>query len=253
MRNIKLIIEYDGSGYAGFQSQKDVLGIQEVIEKSIGEVTGEEIKLIASGRTDRGAHALGQVANFFTESRISGKRFIFPINRKLPSDIKVLHSEEVDLNFHSRFSAKGKRYRYRIYNRRIPRPMYRNFSYHIIKKLDIEKMRAALPYFVGTHDFKSFMGPKTQVKDTIRTIYSMELEKNGDFIEIIVEGNNFLRHMIRIIVGTIIYVGAGRIELENIPVIMKAKDRRLAGVTARSEGLFLEKVYYGENLLDIDK
>lgn len=253
MRNIKLVMEYDGNAYAGFQSQKDVLGIQEVIERAIGKVTGEQIKLIASGRTDKGVHALAQVANFFTKSTICGERFIFPINRNLPADIKIIHSEEVALNFHSRFDAKGKRYRYRIYNSRIPRPMYRNFSYHIIKKLDIQKMKAVLPYFVGTHDFKSFMGPKTRVKDTIRTIYKIELVKEGDFIEIIIEGNNFLRHMIRIIVGTIIYVGIGRIKVEDIPEIISSKNRRLAGITAGPEGLFLEKVYYGENLLDIDK
>lgn len=252
MRNIKLKIEYDGGAYSGFQSQKDVLGIQEVIEDAIGEVTGEKIKLIASGRTDKGVHALGQVANFFTNSDISGRRFMFPINRNLPRDIKVLESEEVHLDFHARFDAKGKRYKYTIYNSRVPRPLYRNFSYHIIKKLDIKKMERVLPYFQGTHDFKSFMGPKTKVKDTIRTIYSIKLEKNEDFIEFVIKGNNFLRHMIRIMVGTIIYVGMGRIEVEDIPKIIDAKDRRKAGITAAPQGLILEKVYYSDNLLDMD-
>ncbi len=244
MRNIKLIIEYDGSRYSGFQSQEDVLGIQEVLENSIEEVTGENIKIIGSGRTDKGVHALGQVVNFFTKSTIPGERFIRPINRVLPKDIRVSKSEEVGLDFHARFSAKGKRYRYKIYNHRIARPIYRNFSFHIIKKLDIEKMRACLPYFIGTHDFKSFMGPKTRVKDTIRTIYTMKLEENGEFIDFVIEGNNFLRHMIRIMIGTIIFVGLGRIEVEEIPKIIEAKNRRSAGLTAGPEGLFLEKVYY---------
>lgn len=244
MRNIKLIVEYDGSNYCGFQSQDDVLGIQEVLEKTIEKVTGETIKLVGSGRTDKGVHALGQVVNFFTQSNIPGERFIRPINRLLPEDIRVNKSEEVDLNFHSRFSAKGKRYKYRIYNERVPRPIYRNFSCHIIKKLDIEKMRACLPYFIGTHDFKSFMGPKTKVKDTIRTIYSIELEENGEFLEFTIEGNNFLRHMIRIMIGTIIFVGIGKLKVEDIPRIIEGKNRRLAGVTASPKGLFLEKVYY---------
>lgn len=244
MKNIKLIIEYDGTFYVGFQSQENALGIQEVLEKAIGAVTGEKIKIIGSGRTDKGVHALGQVANFFTDSNIPAERFIHAINRNLPDDIKIKHSEEVNLNFHSRFSAIKKRYRYIIYNGRIERPLYRNFSYHIRKELDIEEIRKSLPYFIGTHDFKSFMGPKTKFKDTIRTIHSIELEEKGEFLEFIVEGNNFLRHMVRIIIGTIIYVGIGRIKSEDIPDIINGRNRSLAGVTARPEGLFLEKVYY---------
>lgn len=214
MRNIKLVIEYDGTRYFGFQSQENALGIQEVIEKAIEEVTGETIKLIGSGRTDKGVHALGQVGNFFTRSSIPAEKFMFAINRKLPDDIKVKVSQEVDLEFHSRFSAKGKRYRYVVYNGRLERPLYRNYSYHIMKKMDIEEIRKSLPYFIGTHDFKSFMGPKTKFRDTIRTIYSISLEENGDFLEFIIEGNNFLRHMVRIIVGTLIFVGIGKIKKE---------------------------------------
>lgn len=244
MRNIKLTIEYDGKNYCGFQSQNNALGIQEVLEKAIGSITHDKIKLIGSGRTDKGVHALGQVANFFTESDIPARNFTQGINRHLPNDVKIKSSEEVDLGFHSRFSAKGKRYRYVIYNGRIERPLYRNFSYHIIKKIDIEEMRACIPYFIGTHDFKSFMGPKVKVKDTIRTIYSIEIEENGDFIEFIIEGNNFLRHMVRIMIGTFIYVGIGKIKKTDIPKIINSRNRILAGVTAGPEGLYLEKVYY---------
>lgn len=244
MKNIKLIIEYDGGAYSGFQSQDHALGIQEVIEKAIEGVTGEKRKLIASGRTDRGVHASGQVANFFTESNIPAEKFMYALNTKLPEDIKIKLSESVDPSFHARFSAKGKRYRYVVYNSKLERPLYRKYSYHIRKDLDIEEIEKSLAYFIGTHDFKSFMGPKTKFKDTIRTIYSIELEKNGDFLEIVIEGNNFLRHMVRIIVGTLIFVGAGKIKKEEIPNIIKGKDRTLAGITAGPEGLFLEKVYY---------
>ncbi len=244
MKNIKLVIEYDGGAYSGFQSQNHAIGIQEVIEKAIERVTGEKKKLIASGRTDKGVHALGQVANFFTESNIPAEKFMHALNTKLPDDIKIKFSEAVDLSFHSRFSAKGKRYRYIIYNSKLERPLYRKYSYHIRKKLNIVEIEKSFPYFIGTHDFKSFMGPKTKFKDTIRTIYSIELEKNGDFLEIVIEGNNFLRHMVRIIVGTLIFVGTGKIKKEEIPKIINGKDRTLAGITAGPEGLFLEKVYY---------
>nr|WP_300002821.1 tRNA pseudouridine(38-40) synthase TruA [Tissierella sp.] len=253
MRNIKLTIEYEGTKYSGFQSQNDVLGIQEVLELAIKKVCREDIKVIGSGRTDKGVHAIAQVCNFFTETDIPAGNFTLAINTNLPDDIKVKLSQEADLDFHSRFSAKGKRYRYRIYNSKIERPIYRNFSYHVKKPLDIEAMKSAIPYFIGTHDFKSFMGPKVKVKDTIRTIHLIELEENGDFLEFVIEGNNFLRHMVRIIVGTFIYVGIGKIKIEDIPKIINGKNRLLAGVTANPEGLFLEKVYYEKNGLDKDK
>lgn len=244
MRNIKLTIEYDGKCYSGFQSQNNALGIQEVIERAISSVTFERVKLISSGRTDKGVHALAQVANFHTSSTIPVENFVKAINRKLPDDIKIKEAEEVDPNFHSRFSAKKKRYRYVIYNGKLERPLYRNYSYHIIKKIDVEKIRDCLPYFLGTHDFKTFMGPKTKFKDTIRTIYSIDIEENGEFIEFIIVGNNFLRHMVRIMVGTFIFVGIGKIKVEEVPEIIQGKKRKLAGITARPEGLFLEKVYY---------
>lgn len=244
MRNIKLTIEYDGGAYSGFQSQKNALGIQEVIERAINRVTHEKFKLIASGRTDKGVHALGQVANFHTQTDIPAINFIKALNINLPDDIKVKDAEEVDPLFHARFSASKKRYRYVVYRGKIERPLYRNFSYHVVKDLDISKIERAIPYFIGTHDFNSFMGPKTKIKDTIRTIYSFELEENGDFLEFIIEGNNFLRHMIRIIVGTLIYVGIGKIKVEDIPDIIEGRSRVLAGVTAGPEGLFLEKVFY---------
>lgn len=244
MRNIKLTIEYDGKCYSGFQSQNNALGIQEVIERAISSVTCERVKLISSGRTDKGVHALAQVANFHTSSNIPVENFVKAINRKLPDDIKIKEAEEVDPNFHARFSAKKKRYRYVIYNGKLERPLYRNYSYHIIKKIDVEKIRDCLPYFLGTHDFKTFMGPKTKFKDTIRTIYSIDIEENGEFIEFIIVGNNFLRHMVRIMVGTFIFVGIGKIKVEEVPEIIQGKKRKLAGITARPEGLFLEKVYY---------
>lgn len=244
MRNIKLLIEYEGTNYSGWQTQKNAIGIQEVIENSIERVTGERVKLIGSGRTDGRVHAQGQVANFLTNSTIPGDSFKFPLNMALPRDIKVLDSEEMPRDFHSRFDVKGKRYRYVIYNGRMPRPIYRNFSYHVIKNLNIEEMKKALPYFIGTHDFESFMASKSEVDTTIRTIYSMDIIEKDEFIEIIVEGKSFLRHMVRIIVGTLVYIGTGKFKKEDVEKIIEGKKRQLAGPTAPAQGLFLEKVYY---------
>lgn len=244
MRNIRLLIEYEGTNYSGWQAQKNALGIQAVIEDAIEKITGEEVRLTASGRTDGRVHALGQVANFYTNSTIPGDSFKHPLNIALPEDIKIIESEEVAIDFHSRFDAKRKRYRYVIYNGKIPRPIYRNFSYHVEKDLNIEEMRKSLTYFIGNHDFASFMARKSEVDTTMRTIYSIEIIKKDDFIEIVVEGKSFLRHMIRIIAGTLVFIGMGKIKREDLNNIIQGKNRQLAGPTAPPQGLFLEKVYY---------
>lgn len=249
MRNIKLVIEYDGSNYSGWQSQKnnkkqDNIGIQEVIENTLENITGEKIDLIGAGRTDAKVHARAQVANFHTRSTIPGERFKYPLNAYLPEDIKIIESCEVDEKFHSRFSAKGKKYRYVIYNGQNPSPIYRNFSFHVDHDLDIEKMRRGLEVFKGTKDFKSFMGRKSVVHSTVRTIKEVGIEKKGDFIEIEIQGVSFLKHMIRIIVGTLVFVGMGKLTIEEVEEIIEAKDREAAGPTAPGQGLFLESVYY---------
>lgn len=253
MKNIRLLIEYDGTNYHGWQRQRKRRTVQGEIEKAIKKITKEDVNIISSGRTDSGVHAKGQVANFITNSIIPGENYKFALNINLPEDIKVLESCEVKKNFHSRFSAKYKKYKYVIYNGKMPRPLYRNFSYHVSWDLDIEEMRKSLKYFIGYHDFESFMGRDTKVDTTMRTIYNMEIEKNGEFIEITIEGKSFLRNMIRIMVGTLVYIGRGRIDKENIPKIIQGKNRVLAGPTAPPQGLFLEKVYYEKNDLDIDK
>ena len=244
MKNVRLLIEYDGTNYSGWQKQDDVPSIQEEIEKAIQKVTGEEVNLVASGRTDKGVHALGQVANFYTESNIPGDRFRASLNTKLPLDIQIRESEEVDMDFHSRFSASKKRYRYLIYNNRIARPVYRNLSFHVRKPMDIDKLKEASQVFVGTHDFESFMARKSVVDTTERTIYSIDVVENGEFIEVIIVGKSFLRHMIRIMIGTLVDVSLGKKDIEDINSILEGKNRSLAGVTAPAQGLFLEKVYY---------
>lgn len=244
MRNIMLVIEYDGTNYKGWQTQEKYPSIQEEIEKAIMKATGENVILYGSGRTDAKVHALGHVANFHTESKIPGERFRYAINNELPEDIRIISSQEVGLDFHSRFSATHKRYVYRIYNGKVERPLLRNHTCHVKYPLDIDLMTKASAYFVGTHDFKSFRGRRTSIKSTIRTIYSIDIGTKDGIIEITVEGNSFLRNMVRIIVGTLIEVGAGLRDKDQIPEIISKKDRKAAGRTAPAQGLFLEKVYY---------
>ena len=244
MKNIKLLIEYDGTNYAGWQNQENAMTIQEKLEYALKEVTGEDIKLIGSGRTDAGVHALGQVANFITNATIPGDKYKYILNNVLPDDIAIINSEEVDISFHSRFSAKKKRYKYVIHTRKMPSPIYRNYSYHYKHNLDLDKMKKASEYFIGTHDFSSFKGRKSVVKSNIRTIYEIKFERVNDFIEITFKGDSFLKYMIRIIVGTLINVGIGKTTIDEIPYIINSKNRDKAGKTAPPQGLFLEKVYY---------
>lgn len=244
MKNIKLTIEYEGTNYSGWQIQENAITVQEKVEQAIEQATGESIKLIGSGRTDGKVHAIGQVANFRTNSTIPGEKFKHALKHLLPDDITIVESEEVGINFHARFDAIRKRYKYVVYNGEMPRALYRNFSYHVSYELDMDNMLEASKYFLGTHDFYAFMASNAEVKSTIRTIYNISIEKNKDFIEFTIEGNSFLHNMVRIIVGTLIDVGQGKIKKEDIPKIILDRKRECAGHTAPPQGLFLEKVFY---------
>ncbi|MEG0371276.1 MAG: tRNA pseudouridine(38-40) synthase TruA [Clostridium sp.] len=244
MRNIKLIIEYDGTNYCGWQRQKYGVSVEETLEKVIIDLVQEDIEIIGSSRTDSGVHARGQVATFKTNSRILARKFPLAINSKLPKDIVVVSSEEVNMDFHPRRSSKGKQYSYRIFNRRIDPALMRNSYAHIKYELDIDKMKAAARYFVGKHDFSSFKSKGGSGKGSVREIYNLNIIKDGDYITIIVEGNGFLYNMVRIIAGTLIDVGRGRIPYDSIEDIINSKNRQKAGITAKAKGLYLEKVYY---------
>lgn len=244
MRNIKLTIEYDGSRYHGWQSQPNVITIQEEIEKALKKITKEDITIFGSGRTDKGVHALGQVANFITNSKIEASKFMLALNSLLPKDIVIINSEEVQKEFHSRFSAIRKQYEYRIYNSKIRSPINRNFSYHVYYNLDLEKIIEASKYFEITSDFSAFMASNSTVKDTIRTIYKLTIRKENNFLIVNITGNGFLYNMVRIIVGTLIDTGRGKIAVEDIPKIIKTADRKKAGHTAPPQGLYLKEVYY---------
>lgn len=243
MRNIKITVQYDGTNYCGWQEQPNSLGIQGNIEYAIKEITGEKVKINGSGRTDAGVHAIGQVANFKIESNIKAAQIPDALNSKLPKDISVVKAEEVDEEFHARYSAKGKIYRYLVYNNRYRNPILKDISYQVKYDLDFDKMEKEAKSLIGTHDFCGFMSSGSSVKDTVRTIRDVKIEKEGDLIVFEFEGNGFLYNMVRIISGTLIDIGRGKIN-ESMEEIIKSKNRSKAGHTAPGHALFLKKVFY---------
>lgn len=244
MRNIKLTIEYDGKEYNGWQKQPNKLNIQGEIERAIQNITGEEVELYASGRTDAGVHALGQVANFKTESKIPIEKIAIAINSQVKNSIRIVKAEEVGENFHSRYNCKQKTYRYVINNSPYGSAVYRNLEYHMPVKLNVEAMKTAISYFEGEHDFKAFKSSGTSSKSSVRVIYKAFLKEENNRIIIELTGNGFLYNMVRIIAGTLVDVGLGKLAPDSIPDIIESKDRTRAGKTFPPQGLFLVKVEY---------
>ena len=228
----------------GWQKQPNKLNIQGEIEKVIQGITGEEVELNASGRTDAGVHALGQVANFKTNSSIPIEKIPIALNTYLKKSIRIQNAEEVDETFHSRYNCKEKTYRYIINNSEYGTAIYRNMEYNFPQKLDIRAMQKAVKYFEGEHDFKAFKASGTSAKSSIRTIYKADVKKEGDRVYIELTGNGFLYNMVRIISGTLLEVGIGKIKPEEIPEIIESKNREKAGKTLPSHGLYLMEVKY---------
>lgn len=244
MKNIRLTIEYDGKDFNGWQKQPNKLNIQGEIERVIEEITGEKVDLIASGRTDAGVHALAQMANFKTNSKLPVEKYPIALNTKLKKSIRIQKAEEVEEDFHSRYHCKQKTYRYVINNSEQGSSIYRNLEYFIPNKLDVEKMQEAVKYFEGEHDFKAFKASGTSSKSSVRTIYKAKVEKQGDRIVIELTGNGFLYNMVRIIAGTLVDVGLRKIEPDEIPEIIENGERSRAGKTLPTQGLYLVKVEY---------
>ena len=243
-KRIVLTIEYDGTNYSGWQAQDNARSIQGEIEKAIAEVFHQNIRVFGAGRTDAGVHALGQCAHFDIDTDISGERFSYILNQKLDDDIRIRRSFETDESFHARKSAKGKHYRYVIYNARICNAIGRQYSWHVPYDIDISAMQEASGHFIGEHDFSAFRTVGSNIVGTVRTIYSLEVDKEGDYITIDVKGNGFLYNMVRIIAGTLIYVGEGKISPQDIDSIIASKDRTKSGITAPAKGLQLVEVLY---------
>lgn len=245
MRNIRITIEYDGKNFPGWQSQPGKISIQTEIENAIYEITGERVELIASGRTDAGVHALGQVANFHTNTKIETSKIPYAINSKLPNSIVVKEAKEVDERFHSRYNCKLKTYRYIINNNEFPSALNRYREFHMPCKLDYKEMKKAIKYFVGEHDFKAFKSSGGNAKKTtVRTLTDCSIKENDGRIYIELTGNGFLYNMVRIISGTILDVGLGKIKADDIPEIINSGVREKAGRTLPPHGLYLVKVNY---------
>ena len=246
MKRIKLTIAYDGTNYCGWQIQPNGITIEEVLNKALKKLTGEDICVIGASRTDSGVHAMGNVAVFDTETTIPAEKLAMALNQRLPEDIVVVKSEEVSPDFHPRYCDCSKTYEYHIINTRIPVPTKRLTNYFVSYDLDIDNMRKAASYLVGEHDFVSFCNVRTDVENTVRTIASIDILTSGDEITIRITGNGFLYNMVRIIVGTLIRVGRGFYEPEKVKEILEAKDRKAAGVTAPANGLMLVEIKYEE-------
>ena len=242
MKRIKLTIAYDGTNYCGWQIQPNGMTVEEVLNRALKKLTGEDILVIGASRTDSGVHALGNVAVFDTETTIPAERIAMALNQRLPEDIVIIKSEEVPPDFHPRYCDCSKTYEYHIINTQIPIPTQRLTNYFVSYPLDVKKMRQAASYLVGEHDFASFCNVRTDVASTVRTIYSLDILQDGEEITIRITGNGFLYNMVRIIVGTLIRVGRGFYEPERVKEILEEKDRKAAGVTAPAHGLTLVSI-----------
>ena len=249
---IKLTVEYDGTSYAGWQHQKNGLSIQEVLEDAFEKASGEKARIHGAGRTDAGVHAEAQVAHLDTQCTIPPNKISYAMNMLLPRDIRVKKSALVDDDFHARFSAKGKSYRYTYYNAPHPSALLRDTTTHIRGRIDIRAMKIAAGYIRGTHDFACFCASGSEVKDTVRTVCRLAVSSHEPLICIDVTGTGFLYNMVRIIAGTLIDVGRGKVSPEHVRAIIAGRDRTKAGATAPARGLVLLKVHYEPIDVNID-
>lgn len=244
MRNVKLTIQYDGTHYHGWQTQKNAETVQETVENAVMRITGAKSAVVGCGRTDAGVHAVHFAANFKTETKIPCEKLPLALNAYLPPDIICICAEEVPNDFNARYSAKRKRYTYFIQNTKFPDAFKINYSWHFPYRLDADAMKRAAEAFLGEHDFVGFAASGFTVKTTVRTIYSLDVEETDGGVKIDVCGNGFLYNMVRIIAGTLAFVGCGKINAEDMADIIASRDRRRAGITAPPQGLFLSEVYY---------
>jgi len=247
MRNIKITLAYDGCAYHGFQEQRGtgLATVQETLEGCLEKLAGRRVQVAGSGRTDTGVHARGQVVNFDAANwGIPTVKIPLALNGVLPEDIAVLDALDVPDDFHARFSARSKEYRYVIHNNRVPDPFLRRYSYFFPKTLDVESMREAAVLIAGRHDFAAFKSEGTPVKSTVRTLYGIDIRLSGEIIEIFFRGDGFLYNMVRIIVGTLLEVGLNKYPPGEVSTILSSGDRSRAGPTAPPQGLCLLSVEY---------
>ena len=245
MNNYRLTIQYDGGRYKGWQRLGNTdHTIQGKIEEILSRLTGEDVELIGSGRTDAGVHAIGQIANFKTSQQLSETQIYDYLNRYLPMDISIVTVQSVTERFHSRYHVKEKTYLYKIWNREYSNPFMRHYSMQVVKPLDIKKMRTASRYLIGEYDFTTFSNAKSKKKSKVRTIFAITMEEKNGMITIRIRGNGFLYHMVRKIVGILVEVGLGEKEPDIIPAMIQSKDRSKLTYLADACGLYLETIEF---------
>jgi len=247
-RKYKLVIAYDGTAYEGWQVQKIGTGVQEIVEKALAKLFPSTPRLHSSSRTDTGVHALGMVAHFEVpqaEARMTARKLVLALNAHLPPDIRIGSAAKAKANFHARFDAGGKQYRYFVWNHAAMNPLQRHAAWHVPRKLDLRLMREAAKLFVGKHDFQSFSSnPGYKKATTVRTLTRCDVKKAGSLYTFVIEGDGFLYKMCRGIVGTIVQAGLGKFPPDEVKVMLAKADRRVAGMTAPAHGLVLWKVFY---------
>jgi tRNA pseudouridine38-40 synthase len=257
MRTFKLILAYDGTDYVGWQRQAAGVSIQSLLEDALRELDGRDVAVAGAGRTDAGVHALAQVASCALERTIAAGTLVRALNHKLPPDVRVRHAMEMPAGFHARFDARGKIYRYRLWNHSVFSPFQHRFAWHLPGALDLDAMREAARLVEGTHDFAAFQGQKSDAQTTVRTVNRFRILDRGGpgrsgpdegasacRIDCEISGNGFLRHMVRTLVGTLVEIGRGRREPDWMSHVIASRDRRLGGQTAPARGLFLVSVAY---------
>ncbi len=244
MRNLKVTMAYRGTAYHGFQRQENAVGIQNVLEEKLSAITNAPVKINGCSRTDTGVHANEYCFSFETEHRIPCNNIIRGMNSILPDDLAILNCEEVTEDFHARYSCKAKEYQYLILNRISKDPFLSDLALHYPYAMNTELMAKSAQDFVGTHDFTSFCGTANQKENSVRTIEYFRVEKDENLVKLIVKGDGFLYNMVRIMVGTLIFINEKKLAPDSIPQILAAKDRNLAGKTAEAHGLYLNKIFY---------
>ena len=244
MRKIKLTVSYDGTNYHGFQRQKNIITVQQVLEENLARIFDEAISITASGRTDAGVHALGQVVSFATEGKIPVDRIVHASNTVLPSSVAVLDAEEMPEDFHARYDAKAKQYIYKIMETHLPDPFWANYAWLMENDLAFEMMNEAAEMIRGEHDFSSFRASGSTPTHPVREVYEAFWYREKNLLTFKIKGNGFLYHMVRNLVGSFVDVGTGKISVEEFGEILAAKDRAVAGKTAPPQGLYLSRVFY---------
>ncbi len=247
--NIKIVIEYDGGGFRGWQTQPKLRTVQGEITRALSIMAGHEVRIEGSGRTDAGVHAFGQVASFNWTGKIPVEKLRYVLNSRLPEDIYIKALEPVEEDFHARFHALGKSYTYKLFKSDRPKPLRRRYAYRVPESIQVDKMIEGAQHLIGTHNFKSFMASGSHITDTVRTIYKVEIKEVHDEIHLVFYGNGFLYNMVRILAGMLVDIGTGKKLPNDVAKIIAAQDRTLVKRTADAGGLYLTQVYYSENAL----